>query len=88
MKSTMTTTTSKKRTSNNNNSKKTNEAKKLFYEWLPLIRYENTVGISLSIRKEILKRRNITKYSNVRYPSPSMDEDDKKELEFILKDYL
>ena len=50
--------------------------------------YENTVGISLSIRKEILKRRNITKYSNVRYPSPSMDEDDKKELEFILKDYL
>ena len=70
------------------NSKKTDDAKKLFYEWLPLIRYENTVGISLSIRKEILKRRNITKYSNVRYPSPSMDEDDKKELEFILKDYL
>ena len=67
---------------------KTDDAKKLFYEWLPLIRYENTVGISLSIRKEILKRRTITKYSNVRYPSPSMDEDDKKELEFILKDYL
>ena len=37
------------------NSKKIDEAKKIFYEWLPLIRYENTAGISLSIRKEILK---------------------------------
>lgn len=64
------------------------EAKNLFYKWLPLIRYENTAGISLSIRKEILKQRKITKFSNVRYPSPAMDEDDQKELEFILNDYL
>ena len=28
---------------------KIEEAKKIFYKWLPLIRYENTVGISLSI---------------------------------------
>jgi len=69
-------------------SQKTNEAKQLFYKWLPLIRYENTVGISLSIRKEILMKRKITKFSNVRYPSPSMDYEDKKELELILKDYL
>ena len=70
------------------NSKKIDEAKKIFYEWLPLIRYENTAGISLSIRKEILRRRNITKFSNLRYPTPSMDEDDKKELDFILNDYI
>ena len=70
------------------NSKKRDEAKKIFYEWLPLIRYENTAGISLSIRKEILKRRNITKFSNLRYPTPAMDEDDKKELDFILNDYI
>jgi len=70
------------------NSKKIDEAKKIFYEWLPLIRYENTAGISLSIRKEILKRRNITKFSNLRYPTPAMDEDDKKELDFILNDYI
>ena len=70
------------------NSKKIDEAKKIFYEWLPLIRYENTPGISLSIRKEILKRRNITKFSNLRYPTPAMDEDDKKELDFILNDYI
>ena len=70
------------------NSKKIDEAKKIFYEWLPLIRYENTAGISLSIRKEILKRRNITKFSNLRYQTPAMDEDDKKELDFILNDYI
>ena len=70
------------------NSKKIDEAKKIFYDWLPLIRYENTAGISLSIRKEILRRRNITKFSNLRYPTPSMDEDDKKELDFILNDYI
>ena len=70
------------------NSKKIDEAKKIFYKWLPLIRYENTAGISLSIRKEILKRRNITKFSNLRYPTPAMDEDDKKELDFILNDYI
>ncbi len=70
------------------NSKKIDETKKIFYEWLPLIRYENTAGISLSIRKEILKRRNITKFSNLRYPTPAMDEDDKKELDFILNDYI
>ena len=43
---------------------------------------------SLSIRKEILRKRKITSYSNVRYPSPAMDKDDKKELDFILRDYL
>jgi 4-hydroxy-tetrahydrodipicolinate synthase len=67
---------------------KITEAKDVFYKWLPLIRYENTAGISLSIRKEILRKRKITSYSNVRYPSPAMDEDDKKELDFILRDYL
>ena len=70
------------------NSKKIDEAKKIFYEWLPLIRYENTAGISLSIRKEILRRRNITKFSNLRYPTPAMDEDDKKELDFILNYFI
>ncbi|MDC0252798.1 dihydrodipicolinate synthase family protein [Chloroflexi bacterium] len=67
---------------------KKKEAKNLFYKWLPLIRYENTAGISLSIRKEIMKQRKITNYSNVRYPTPNMDDDDKNELEIILSDYL
>tara|TARA_B100000902_G_C27291945_1_gene907674 strand:- start:880 stop:1770 length:891 start_codon:yes stop_codon:yes gene_type:complete len=67
---------------------KTEEAKNLFYKWLPLIRYENTAGISLSIRKEILKQRKITNFSSVRYPTPSLDNDDKNELDIILKDYL
>jgi 4-hydroxy-tetrahydrodipicolinate synthase len=67
---------------------KIEEAKNLFYKWLPLIRYENTAGISLSIRKEILKHRKITNFSSVRYPTPSLDNDDKNELDIILKDYL
>tara|TARA_Y100000768_G_scaffold166228_1_gene124452 strand:+ start:1810 stop:2700 length:891 start_codon:yes stop_codon:yes gene_type:complete len=67
---------------------KIEEAKNLFYKWLPVIRYENTAGISLSIRKEIMKQRKITKFSNVRYPTPSLDLDDKNELDIILKDYL
>tara|TARA_B110000116_G_scaffold98763_1_gene85934 strand:+ start:179 stop:1042 length:864 start_codon:yes stop_codon:yes gene_type:complete len=70
------------------NSNKLKEAKELFYKWLPLIRYENSVGISLSIRKEILKKRRIIKYSNIRYPTPNMDNDDKNELDLILQDYL
>ena len=39
-------------------------------------------------KKRDLKRRNITKFSNLRYPTPAMDEDDKKELDFILNDYI
>jgi 4-hydroxy-tetrahydrodipicolinate synthase len=70
------------------NSNKLQEAKELFYKWLPLIRYENSVGISLSIRKEIIKKRGIVKFSNIRYPTPIMDDDDKNELDLILKDYL
>jgi 4-hydroxy-tetrahydrodipicolinate synthase len=67
---------------------KYDEAKLLFYKWLPLIRYENSVGISLAIRKEILRQRKIIKYSNVRYPTPSIDLEDINELEQILKDYI
>ena len=37
-------------------------AKKIFNYWIPLIRYENSAGIGLSIRKNILKHRGIIKY--------------------------
>jgi 4-hydroxy-tetrahydrodipicolinate synthase len=64
-----------------------NNAKSLFYKWLPLIRYENQQGISLSIRKHILFRRGIISTPDTRLPTPSIDEKTEKELEFLLKDY-
>ena len=64
-----------------------NNAKSLFFKWLPLIRYENQQGISLSIRKHILFRRGIISTPDTRLPTPSIDEKTEKELELLLKDY-
>ena len=59
-------------------------AKKIFNYWIPLIRYENSAGIGLSIRKNILKHRGIIKYDYVRKPTPEIDTNTKKELSYIL----
>ena len=48
-------------------------AKDLFFQWLPLIRYENSTGISLSIRKHIMKFRGLIEDSSVREPTPNID---------------
>ncbi|MBI20847.1 MAG: hypothetical protein CL780_01185 [Chloroflexi bacterium] len=55
-----------------------------FYKWLPLIRYENSVGIGLSIRKNVLKHRNFIKSSNVRKPTPEIDTETLEELKSLL----
>ncbi|MBI64455.1 MAG: hypothetical protein CL778_04190 [Chloroflexi bacterium] len=59
-------------------------AKKIFNYWIPLIRYENSAGIGLSIRKNILKHRGIIKYDYVRKPTPEIDTNTKNELSYIL----
>ena len=59
-------------------------AKKIFNYCIPLIRYENSPGIGLSIRKNILKHRGIIKYDYVRKPTPEIDTNTKKELSYIL----
>ena len=56
----------------------------IFYKWLPLIRYENSVGISISIRKNILKHRKFIKNSNVRKPTPEIDSKTLDELNLLL----
>ena len=56
----------------------------IFYKWLPLIRYENSVGISISIRKNILKHRKFIKNSNVRKPTPEIDSKTLEELNLLL----
>jgi len=53
------------------------EARALFYRWLPLIRYESqpgaTPGTAVGIRKEILRRRGFIACALVRPPAPALD---------------
>ena len=59
-------------------------ARSIFYSWLPLIRYENSVGIGLAIRKEIIKRRGLIDTAYVRPPSPVIDDATRAELDDLL----
>jgi 4-hydroxy-tetrahydrodipicolinate synthase len=53
------------------------EARTLFYRWLPLIRYETQPGAipgtSMAIRKEILRRRGWIASARVRPPAAALD---------------
>ncbi len=62
----------------------TEGARSLFYQWLPLIRYENQAGIGLAIRKQIMAKRGLLGDSAVRAPSPAMDAATREELDDIL----
>ena len=59
-------------------------ARGIFYAWLPLIRYENSAGISLAIRKEIMARRGLVETADVRPPSPPIDEATRAELDDLM----
>ncbi|HIK89569.1 MAG TPA: dihydrodipicolinate synthase family protein [Dehalococcoidia bacterium] len=59
-------------------------ARSIFYKWIPLIRYENSAGISLAIRKEIMKLRGFTITVDVRPPSPPIDDSTRAELEDLM----
>ena len=64
------------------------EARALFYRWLPLIRYESqpgaTAGTAVGIRKEILRRRGWIASALVRPPAPALDAGTYAELAEIL----
>ncbi len=59
-------------------------ARSIFYSWLPLIRYENSAGIGLAIRKEIIKRRGLMNTALVRPPSPAIDDATRAELDDLM----
>jgi len=59
-------------------------ARKIFYKWLPLIRYENSSGISLSIRKHIMAYRGLLTNPSIRPPTPAIDETSILELHDLL----
>jgi len=65
------------------------EARALFYRWLPLIRYESqpgaTPGTAIGIRKEILRRRGWIASARVRPPAPALDAATMDELSEILR---
>lgn len=64
------------------------EARALFYRWLPLIRYESqpgaTPGTAVGIRKEILRRRGWIASALVRPPTPALDAATQTELDELL----
>jgi 4-hydroxy-tetrahydrodipicolinate synthase len=64
------------------------DARALFYRWLPLIRYESqpgaTPGTAIGIRKEILRRRGWIASARVRPPAPALDAGTMDELSEIL----
>ncbi|NQW21785.1 MAG: dihydrodipicolinate synthase family protein [Chloroflexi bacterium] len=59
-------------------------ARSIFYKWIPLIRYENSVGIGLAIRKEIMKRRGFITTADIRPPSPPIDDSTRAELDDLM----
>lgn len=59
-------------------------AENLFDAYLPLIRYEQQVGIGLAIRKETLRRRGVIATAATRAPGPAVDGDDTRELVGLL----
>ena len=59
---------------------KVDQAEDLFDAYLPMVRYEQQLGLGLAIRKEILHRRGLLKSPKVRSPGPSLTELDQSEL--------
>ena len=60
-------------------------AEDLFDLYLPMVRYEQQLGIGLAIRKEILRRRGILSSAKVRSPGPSLTENDHAELTYLME---
>ncbi len=63
---------------------KADEAEDMFDAYLPLVRYEQQIGIGLAIRKEILRRRGVISSAKTRAPGPSLDARDHAELDRLM----
>lgn len=59
-------------------------ARDLFHRILPLVRFENQVGLNLAIRKHIYRRRGAIACDRVRAPGPTLDAGTIADLELIL----
>ncbi len=59
-------------------------AEDVFDAYLPLVRYEQQLGVGLAIRKEILRRRGVIVSARVRAPGPKLTRVDLKELSRLM----
>ena len=59
-------------------------AEDLFDAYLPLVRYEQQLGLGLAIRKEILHRRGLLASARVRAPGPVLTPADHAELSRLM----
>ena len=59
-------------------------AEDLYDLYLPLIRHEQQLGAGLAIRKEVFRARGILSTGAVRQPGPSLDNDDRAELDHLI----
>lgn len=55
-------------------------AEDLFDAYLPMVRYEQQLGLGLAIRKEVLRRRGVIASAKVRAPGPALTPTDMDEL--------
>jgi len=55
-------------------------AEDLFDAYLPMVRYEQQLGLGLAIRKEVLRRRGVIASAKVRAPGPSLTRMDHDEI--------
>ncbi len=60
-------------------------AEDLFDAYLPLVRYEQQLGIGLAIRKETMRRRGVIASAKTRAPGPSLDAEDHAELDYLIE---
>jgi 4-hydroxy-tetrahydrodipicolinate synthase len=60
-------------------------ARRIFYWFLPLIRYEAQVGVGLAVRKEIYRLRGLISSGRLRAPRGKLDEQVHEELQRMTK---
>ena len=60
-------------------------ASDLFYQYLPLIQFEQQEGIGLSIRKSGLHHRKFISTPTIRHPASNLPEITRNELETMIK---
>lgn len=67
------------------NAGQVDDAEDLFDAYLPIVRYEQQLGIGLAIRKQILHRRGVLASSKARSPGPSLTRADHAELSRLME---
>jgi 4-hydroxy-tetrahydrodipicolinate synthase len=60
------------------------EAADVFYESVPLMRFEFQEGIGMAIRKEVLRRRGAIAHAGIRAPGGTLDEATRKALDRVM----